>query len=385
MSDQITLKALKWVQNGYTLCRNDSGETGFLHGALPGETVRAEISKSTSSHFFARTLEVLEVSPSRIPSDCASFPRCGGCSFRHMSYEDELKVKIDLIRELHPLDECLEKVRARGGEHFTVHSSTPNGYRNHAQLQCEKQKKGFFSPHSNDIVDLPPEGCRQLSDNLNEAAGKFSPHGKLKARFRETYEGIFGPEELKKLRVIREKITVNDSEFIWEMPSGGFFQNNRFLLGEWLAVLENSVPTGKPATIELFCGSGVIGGHLREKIGAYSGYELDRESLKCAKINFHAFGIQGKFFHSDLYKNPPELKTDLIICNPPRAGLKNALLGGFQKTKARSVLYSSCSTHTLSRDLAFILKAGFEPVRAAIFDFFPRTPHLEVVIRLDRS
>src|SRR5690606_14632399 len=100
---ELSLYIEKWVQNGLCLAHDDQGKPIFVHGALPGQNVRADLVKERSTHSFAVVLDAL--------SDCSSFPKCGGCSFRHIPYADEIELKVSLLQEMPDLKPFLDTIQ----------------------------------------------------------------------------------------------------------------------------------------------------------------------------------------------------------------------------------------------------------------------------------
>lgn len=367
----------KWVQNGYTLAHTDLPL--FVHGGLPGESVSVEIVKKTADHSFGIVTEVMSPGDDRIEADCQAFPDCGGCSFRHISYDLELSLKRTLLKELKYLEICLDQSPA-----VIIHAER-NGYRNHIQIHFDRNAAGFFRLHSNTIIPIPRSGCRNLSDKMNQAIREFLPQGGGTYRFREIAGKIYSPDELSRIKSIGENIQ-HDShgDFFWEFPPDGFFQQNRFLLKQWLNVLSGFITDEKPHTVELFAGSGLVGGYAREKLGNYAGYEYDEHTVSFARKNFRRMNLQGNFESMDLYRSVPDLsKAGLIIANPPRAGLKSKIVDSLETWKG-NLIYSSCNPHTMNRDIKHLLDLGFSCKQSAIFDFFPGTPHLEVAMSFVR-
>lgn len=381
MSDGlISLTAEKWVQNGLTLGHNpQSGRPLFLHGALPGERVLARIVKETATHDFAIVEKIEESSPQRIPSDCDAFPACGGCSFRHLNYDLELEIKKDLIKELDSLNHA---VHTAGGEMIT---GERNRYRNHIQIQSRNGEIGLFQLQSNQIVPLPNHGCLQISEELNRTIHDWSEYPESgRTPFRQTALESVTPDRIQSGEILTETIQLSNKEnFQWSFPANGFFQNNRFLIGPWLECLRDLLPDHRPSVSELFSGSGIIGGFLGKKMSRYTGFESDQHAIKIAGQNFKNAGLRGKHIRFDLYNRVPDLNSDLVIVDPPRAGLNKSLRSAIIRQKPEIILYSSCNPHTLNRDLKYFYDAKYEPVRSVLFDFFPGTHHLEIVVRLD--
>ena len=378
--ERITLLPQKWVQNGFTLAHDSEGRPVFIHGALPGEEVEVEIDRTRSTHRFARTLSVVKPGALRVPSDCSAFPACGGCSFRHIPYEEEARLKWELLGE-HP---NLRRMRDDGN--LTFHRSPPDGYRTAVRLHAHAGALGLYAPHSRTVVPLPETGCRQLSPQLNAAVRSTTPaspelDGDM--RFSEHSEGVAREADHKAGNLV----TIVAGDLRWRFPAGVFFQSNGPLLGTWLEFLHSLIPKGQPDVVELFCGTGIISGFCRDRLGSVRGYDSDPRSLAAARQNFKECSYEGRFARLDLYGWPVSLPdTPLLICNPPRAGLKKGTalsLGRLKKLK--TILYSSCNTATLDRDIQRLSTLGFVGTVGAVFDFFPRTPHTETVVLLQRE
>ncbi|MCE9599722.1 MAG: hypothetical protein K8S54_17315 [Spirochaetia bacterium] len=354
----------RWAQNGLVIA--PGLHPVFVHGALPGEIARAKVVKRLAKYSFARSVEVEKPAPERIASDCAAFPECGGCSYRHVSYAQELEIKRQLIRELKPLGDLTIDLELFAGE--------PTGYRNQTRVQWDGDKAGFFGYHSHEIVAFPESGCKNLSDTLNTFIRQHYKSQKSPARettFREP--GI----------TIEDRSTAS-AEFQlpsgpWKFAASGFFQANRFLILPWLNYIKDLMPEKTPVT-ELYCGSGFIGGWIRGLETSYSGIDMARPNLEFARENFKSRGLKGKFESMDLEREVPELSSTCIV-NPGRAGLSQVVCQAINE-KVNTLIYSSCNPATLSRDLTRL--PGFSLKRSAMFDFFPRTYHLEMVVRLDR-
>lgn len=388
MSVILTLRAEKWVQNGFCLAHDEAGRPVFVHGALPGEKVQAEVDRERSTHRFARTVRVIEKATGRIEPECSAFGSCGGCSFRHLSYADECALKQELLGEFVSLRGLRER------DALAFFASPPDGYRTAVRVHRAGDRLGLFALHSNEIVPLPPEGCRQLAEGLREAvlsaACAQSPSaeharaaGVEDLRFLVHAGGVAGEEEHRRGDII----TIAIDSLTWRLAAGSFVQSNGALLPKWLEWIRSNIPDGKPDCVELFCGTGLISGFARARLGRVFGLDSHARSIVAARENFRTHGFEGSFMKRDLYGHrwtAPD--TSLLICNPPRAGLKEATLKAIGSLRRlRHVLYSSCNPATLERDLQKMARMGWELRTGAAFDFFPRTPHLEVVVLLERG
>ncbi len=414
VGDVVSLRSTKWVQQGFCLGHLPSGLPVFIHGALPAEELRVRISRVRQGHAFAVVEEVVSAADDRQASDCSAFPYCGGCSFRHISYDAEFELKMRLLDELPHLKQAIDAAQATG--RFRAHRGEPDGYRIRARLHQATQasRPGFYALHSNAIVPFPESpGCRQLAAELNDHfAGEFDAGATAfdaqaaytrdaqepEQRDQSARNGNAKGQSSSKSRKAGSRhralqLELDDPPVVgedpWQIPEGAFFQSNQYLWSDWLEAARRMLGelslSQRPKTMELFCGSGLLGGALRDMLGSYSGFDNAREGLKAAEQNFSDRGFSGRFHSFDLYRKPVAVGKGarLAIVNPPRAGMNKKQIPVLAAGGIRHVLYSSCNPQTLNRDIERMAVAGYAPRSLEVFDFFPRTPHLEVLILLE--
>lgn len=375
LENRITLRAEKWVNNGYCLAHYE-GETYFISGAIPGELVECQPVSITKKFKQVKVTRVLEDSVERISSDCDIFLLCGGCSFRHISYTIELELKRNLfISEYnHKFPEL-----AISTDFIKMLFAKETEYRNNVQFKIQNGEKGFFQVGSNDLVSFPKEGCKNLPNELNDFISKYKP----------------GLEKESKLRLTETVVdySKNDSEFTFgikkiKVPQNGFFQINRFLIEGWLKEIIQFLPADNHDLLELFSGSGLISLFLSPHSKSLIGYELENKAVVYSKENAKANQISNvEFYTRNLYQERISVKhllRPIWIMNPPRNGLGNLIIEQIQNHKPKYILYSSCNYITLIQDLKKILP-DYKLVKATIADFFPRTPYFETLILLERT
>lgn len=354
----------KWVQNGLCLSYTDDGKPVFIHGALPGETVEAEIVKENAKHAFAVTTTVKESAPDRMESDCPVFPQCGGCSFRHISYQKETELKLKLLEEMNHLKELLPDC--------DFYPSAPDAYRTRVRLHSDKKSTGFYKLHTNEVIPLPETGCLQLEPELNEQVLKL--------------KNINDIRDISVARNYSEGIQIN-GELTIETAEDSFFQANRYLLRLWLDKFKTLTQQFGQVhhTTELFSGTGLIGIFAaKEMTEQLTGFESHGSSVKVARKN--AKNLNGFRYHvADIYGRHWKLpQTDLILANPPRAGLGKAVQS-VANSQSTGLIYSSCNPQTLNRDTGILKKSGWMPEQLSVFDFFPRTPHMEIIVTMKKT
>jgi 23S rRNA (uracil1939-C5)-methyltransferase len=362
----------KWVNNGYCIAyKND--HVYFVKGGLPGETVEVYLSKQTTNHSFGEVTNAISPSDQRIESDCISYPSCGGCSFRHIEYKNELEIKTKLFKEefiFHGIEFSFED-----SDNFSIYSGNENHYRNTVQIQKNNDSIGFFKSNSNQIVPFPTHGCRLLAPELNKAIHSKKKFSK-KHKFR--WNGLRVVEYENKsidFKLLNKTISI---------PEDGFFQINQTLIEKWILVIQK-LCIGKTC-IEFFCGSGLITSFIANNFSSYAAYEISKNSLVYAQKNLD-YEAQNKviFYEMDLYKSNLKIQNsfDFCLANPPRAGLGNQIINYLINFTPNYLLYSSCNYITLVRDLK-LLRNSYKIESIHILDFFPRTPYFESIVLLKK-
>ena len=149
--------------------------------------------------------------------------------------------------------------------------------------------------------------------------------------------------------------------------------------------------TGKETVLDLYCGTGTIGLTMAKNAGRIIGVEVIPEAIEDAGINAETNGIENaRFICADASKAAEELKTegikpDVVILDPPRKGCAREVLETVAEMKPERIVYVSCDPATLARDCGIFRELGYETVKAAACDMFPRTGHCETVACLTRS
>ena len=371
--ETIELKIDKWVNDGNAMSHKD-GKLYFVRGGIPGETVLCEIIKQKSTHTFVEVIEVLEASDKRKSSDCEVFPKCGGCSFRHLEYTEEQLLKKSLLESefLHRLKVHKELPK------IGIYSGQINYYRNTVQLKRDKSSFGFYRMNSNELVEYPTSGCQLLPRDIDSGIQNrirtqaFPAKGKL----RKYREGI--------LEYANQSGTILIKGRSLKIPPDGFIQIHSNLVDNWMdSILKFS--SGKNA-LELFSGAGCITIFLAEKFKHIDAYELGESSVIYARKNARFHKENHLHFHQkNLYKLPPDANSEYDVCvaNPPRAGLGNVVIQYLLDSEIPRIIYSSCDYLSLISDLSR-LETRYRIRKMDLFDFFPRTSHFETLVVLEK-
>lgn len=429
-------------EGGMGVARID-GRVVFVHGALRGEKCRVLILKTLKSVAFAKVLEVLEPSSERITPDCPYFPRCGGCTYRHIRYEEELRLKKQRVQD------NLSRI---GGSDVTVEeilgAQDTLRYRNKAQYPVSKDGAvGFYRARTHEVIecehcllvkpeaDAAAEALREYMQSCrvagydektgrglvrhlyirSNAAGeslvcvlvngdKLPKEDRLVTLLRDACPkctGIVLGTNTKKGNVIlgdryrtlwgsdRLEDTLCGKTFRLSVPS--FYQVNRVQAERLYAkAIEFAGLTGQETVLDLYCGAGTITLALSDHAKKVLGAEIVPEAIDDARENAARNGVKNAEFFcgdaSDVAKKlaRENLRPDVITVDPPRKGLAADVVESIAEMQPQRVVYVSCDSATMARDVKRLADLGYTAQRACAVDMFPRADHIETVCLLSK-
>ena len=430
-------------EGGMGVARID-GRVVFVHGALRGEKCRVLILKTLKSVAFAKVLEVIEPSSERITPDCPYFPRCGGCTYRHIRYEEELRLKKQRVQD------NLSRI---GGSDVTVEeilgARDTLRYRNKAQYPVSKDGAvGFYRARTHEVIecehcllvkpeaDAAAEALREYMQSCrvagydektgrglvrhlyvrSNAAGeslvcvlvngdKLPKEDRLVTLLRDACPkctGIVLGTNTKKGNVIlgdryrtlwgsdRLEDTLCGKTFRLSVPS--FYQVNRVQAERLYAkAIEFASLTGQETVLDLYCGAGTITLALSDHAKKVLGAEIVPEAIGDARENAARNGVKNAEFFcgdaSDVAKKlaRENLRPDVITVDPPRKGLAADVVESIAEMQPGRVVYVSCDSATMARDVKRLADLGYTAQRACAVDMFPRADHVETVVLLSHK
>ncbi len=433
----LRIDALAYGGNG--IARME-GYVVFVAGAIPGDLVRAVVTKRKRAYAEARTIEVLKASAERI-APLADHP---GAPWQVLPYERQLAVKQEQVRDAlarigrlegFQLDEIVPAVaqwRYRNKLEYSF------GTADDGTLIC-----GFHAPGSwHDIVAV--NDCLLASERSNLAREQvlaWCREQGLQAFDRRTHTGLLrnlvvregrrtgqlqvrlvtGPGEidgaslaaaveceglawtktdaLAETTVGGETVKVAGNRTLEEelcglsfsIAPGAFFQTNTEMAEQLYAIAgELAGLQGWERVYDLYCGIGTVGLSLASRAGEIWGLEIVEQAVANAISNAKRNGIRNaKFFAGDVRLALRELvdeasRPDVCIVDPPRAGLSQKVVRRVIETAPRRIVYISCNPTTLAPNAAQLVEAGYALRRVVPVDMFPQTPHIECVALLER-
>ncbi len=418
------------------------GYVVFVQGAVPGDTVRAVVGKRKRAYAEARTLEVLSPSPDRI-APVADHP---GVPWQVLPYERQLAVKQDQVQEalrrighlegyqLEPIIAAEQQWRYRNKLEYSF------GADEQGALVC-----GFHAPgrwheivalEDCQLASVPGNRAREqvlgwcrsqglrpydrrtgegLLRNLVVREGRRS--GQLQVRL-VTSPGQIDRDGLAQALTAAQSLLWTQVDSVAEVTQGGrtelitgedrldeelgglrvrissqaFFQTNTEMAERLYAVASDYAQLrGYERVYDLFCGIGTIGLLLAPRAAELWGLELVEDAVADAIANARLNEIDNvHFFAGDVRLALRELseragRPDVLVLDPPRAGLSQKVMRRIIETAPRRIVYVSCNPTTLAPNAAQLEEAGYELRRVQPVDMFPQTPHIECVAVLERG
>ncbi len=355
---------------GRGVARHD-GAVIFIERAAPRERVQIRINFVKKNYAEAEILEILEPSDARIKPPCPHWSECGGCSWQHLSYGEQLKQKSLLVQE------SLQKFS--GFTDFKVEACLPSPdefrYRNRIQVHVFKGQLGFFKKNTHQIV--PIQDCLITEENITQ---KFA--ALRKNSLKQTGDR---PERME---LKAETDSKTDSDMGFSQVNSA--QNEKLL--SLVCDLAKSLTAKKtPQQIfDLYCGNGNLSFPLAKAFpkSKMIGVELSPKNISEARDHLKKARHEGQIeFHQNkvedfLAKTTYDLSNALVVLDPPRTGCDPLTMQILGEKKPKSIIYVSCHPATLARDLKF-LSAGYQISMIQPLDMFPQTDHVECVVALD--
>jgi len=443
---ELQVESLAYGGNG--VARLD-GFVVFVRRGLPGDLVRARVTKVQRRHAEAIAVEVLRSGPARVEAPCAHYPACGGCRFQDLAYDAQLASKAqwvaDSFQRLAGLaDAPIEPI---------VPARSQFGYRNKMDYSFAQTDAGpALGLHRAGRWDevLQIERCLLTTDLGNAVRNRLTDWAReerLAAYDQDAQTGYLRHVVLREgrntgqllvqlvtargerfdrerlIEVLAEfpevrsihwsenhgvaEVTNLPTELLWgedaiEEEIGGlrfrvrpnaFLQTNTEMAAELYAIArEFAELSGGETVYDLYCGIGTIGLSLAPSALTVWGVEISEESVACAIENQELNGIgNAAFFAGNVGEVLRELRDragdpEVVVVDPPRAGLAGKALRRLGEVGAPKIVYVSCNPTTLASDLKRLSDDyGYRLVRARPVDMFPHTPHVECVALLETA
>ena len=443
---ELTIDRLAYGGNGVARL---NGFVVFVRRGLPGDTVRARVTKVQRRHAEALATEVIKPSPLRVDAPCKHYPACGGCRFQDLAYEAQVEAKhdqvADALRRIGGLQDApLEEI---------VPAEQIFHYRNKLEYSFTQLEDGptlgFHKAGRWDEV-LEIETCwltTEVGNAIRNTVREWARGDRLVAYDQAEHTGylrhlvvregrntgqvlvqlVTGPGEkfdrggfvdtLRQFPEVRSihwsandtpaEVTTNlPTELLWgdeaieeqmcglrfRVRPNAFLQTNTQMAEKLYGIArEFAALTGNETVYDLYCGIGTIGLVLARDALTVWGVDVSEESIACALENAELNGVgNAAYFAGNVGQALEELHArsgdpDVVVVDPPRAGLAGKALKRLGEIGAPRIVYVSCNPTTLAGDVKRLrAEYGYDLLRVKPVDMFPHTPHVEAVSLLER-
>jgi 23S rRNA (uracil1939-C5)-methyltransferase len=445
--EELELRIDSLAYGGSGVARHD-GFVVFVRGGLPGDRVRARVTKVKRGFAEAAADALLDPGPNRVEAPCRHFGTCGGCRFQDLSYEAQVAAKEQQVRDAlvrigRIPEPPLEPI---------VPAASIYAYRNKLEYSFTQGEDGVElgfhrAGRWDEVIGI--EECLLTTDVGNAirlAVRDWAREERLEAYNQTTGEGylrhlvvregrntgqvlvvlVTAPGErfetgylvdvLRRFPEVRSiHWAVNDTPaertnlpttLLWgeeaieeeilglrfRLRPAAFLQTNTEMAEQLYALArEFAGLTGVESVFDLYCGTGTIGLALAGGTRAVWGVDISEEAVACAVENAELNGIENaRFVAGNVGQTLEQLVAeagppDVVVVDPPRAGLAGKALRRTGALGAARIVYVSCNPTTLASDVKVLREElGYELVRCRPVDMFPHTPHVESVSLLEK-
>jgi 23S rRNA (uracil1939-C5)-methyltransferase len=445
--EELELRVDSLAYGGSGVTRHD-GFVVFVRGGVPGDDVRARVTKVKRGFAEGVVTEVVRPSSDRVAAPCPHFGVCGGCRFQDLAYEvqvteKERQVRDALVRIGRFPDPPLEPI---------VPAASQYGYRNKLEYSFTSTPEGVDlgfhrAGRWDEVIGI--DVCLLTTDVGNairvavrdwareeglepydqEAGTGYLRHlvvreGRntgqalvvLVTAPGERFEAGYLVDVLRRLPEVRSiHWAINDTpaeqtnlptKLLWgeeaieeeilglrfRVRPSAFLQTNTEMAERLYELArEYAALTGTENVYDLYCGTGTIGLALANRAASVWGLEISEEAVACAIENAERNGIGNtSFFAGNVGQTIEELREeagepDVVVVDPPRAGLAGKALRRTGALGASRVVYVSCNPTTLAPNAAQMAEDGYRLAKVRAVDMFPHTPHIECVALIERE
>lgn len=438
-NDKFTAVCSGYSSDGHGVVRHE-GFPFFVKGMLEGEEGEIIAIQVKKTYGFGRLLHRVKTSPQRVSPICNVAKSCGGCQLQHMCYDEQLRFKRqkvqDVITRLGKLDIEVQPVIANKQQEW---------YRNKCQMPVGVEQgqvvTGFYRINSNTIIDT--DTCHIQSKRINEVLQHMrillQTYGNANIFRHVLIKHAFATDEVMVVWITRSKTFPKRDEMAKELSKQLSYiksivlninkRNDNVILGEeelvlfgdpyitdyikkvsfhissksfyqvnpiqtvvlYEKALEFCALTGEETVLDLYCGVGTISMFIAQQAKRVIGIEIVPEAIEDAMQNAKLNKFQNiEFVCSDAASYAAKLdqqgmKPDVIVVDPPRKGCDTQTLESMVHMQPARIVYVSCDSATLARDLRFLEDHGYQTEVIQPVDMFSYSHHVETCVLLSHK
>lgn len=431
-----TFEIIDITEDGKGVAKKDS-LVYFIKGARLGDIVTITNEKKKRNYIEAEIKDVFKKSNFKIISNCKYFPKCQNCAFQDINYEKELEFKKNkVINNLRRIGN-VENIEELCKEDITIAGSDTSGYRNKVTLKIKDGKIGYYKRKTNELIEI--DKCIIANEKINEIIYLISNNKKnninLKyfseimirvidnniqlqftlfkkynikdivkleksnlLEFKNNIENkkynieIGIKQDNKYIEIIKEESVIDFLNYKLYIHPNSFFQVNKKQAENIYNDILNTIKNENVSTktlIDLYSGVGVSTILFSKIFKNIIAIEINKEAIEMATENIklnnidNAKCILGKAEEEIIKIDIP--KGSYVFVDPPRAGLNKKVIDKIIQSGVENIVYMSCNSSSLARDLKIFKENMYDIQKIAIYDMFPRTLHVETVAYISKT
>ena len=447
-NEYYDVKIESLTHDGLGVARVD-GFPVFVANALVGEEINMKVTLVKKTYAFGRAVDYFVTSGERVKPECGIYKQCGGCQVQHLSYEGQLKMKHDTVvnhlKRIGHIEDAnvLPTIGMQNPSRYRNKTQVPFGYAD------GKVVAGFYQKRSHEIINMQSCLIQtDISDQIVETMRQLCQELEIDPYNESLNLGVlrhvivrvgFKTEEIMVTLVTRTHEIPNSELLIQRLVSKypkikSIAQNvnpkvtnvifgveTRILYGEsyiydemngirfaisprsfyqvnpiqtetlYSKAVEYAQLSGNEIVFDAYCGIGTITLFLAQHAKQVYGVEIIPEAIEDAKMNARLNGFENTQFAVGKSEEiiPAWIENgivpDVIVVDPPRKGCDRSLLDTMLEAAPDRIVYVSCDSSTLARDLRVLIDGGYKLEVVQPVDMFPQTAHIECVAKLVRA
>lgn len=361
----------------------------YIKNAVSKDKLEVRITRVNKKYLQGEIVKIVKESEDRVKPLCPYFTKCGGCTFWNVNITKENEIKENYIKRLFP------NVKVN-----TIIANNEINYRNKVTFHIHNGKLGYYQKNSNNLVII--EECLILNKEINKIKKYLETLDLTKVteimiRYSNNYDELLinfkgqlkDYNNLKKIKNIKSiyinndlvygnptiKEKINNLEFL--IGPNSFFQINTNMIANLYNSIKNFI-TPSSSLLDLYCGTGTIGIYLNEYFEHILGIDIVKENIENAFLNKEINKIDNISFQHKDASSIENTYFDVVIVDPPRAGLGEKTKEHLLNINSKIIIYVSCNPNTLKKDIEK-LKEKYQLVEITPINMFPKTEHIECV------
>lgn len=361
----------------------------YIKNAVSKDKLEVKITRVNKKYLQGEIVKIVKESEDRVKPLCPYFPKCGGCTFWNVNINKENEIKENYIKRLFP------NVKVN-----TIIANNEINYHNKVTFHIHNGKLGYYQKNSNNLVII--DECLILNKEINKIKKYLETLDLTKVteimiRYSNNYDELLinfkgqlkDYNNLKKIKNIKSiyinndlvygnptiKEKINNLEFL--IGPNSFFQINTNMIANLYNSIKNFI-TPSSSLLDLYCGTGTIGIYLNEYFEHILGIDIVKENIENAFLNKEINKIDNISFQHKDASSIENTYFDVVIVDPPRAGLGEKTKEHLLNINSKIIIYVSCNPNTLKKDIEK-LKEKYQLVEITPVNMFPKTEHIECV------